>query len=234
MVARSVDPGRRLYRWEPALDVHLAPATIPGQLRELEKRAIGLLARLVPPRGNIVEVGSLLGLSAWLWSRNADPTVSIYCVDPWEKAGRGFQKWADQFGQQFGIDQFRRNVADCRNVVAVQGFSPDDFQKWARPVSLYFEDAVHADPVLSRNLAFWGSHLTPQGILCGHDYIYASPDVIAAVDRLAEQTGRRRGLVQSLWYLLPPEIENAEDEPRRSVVAALAALNTPPLPRPPG
>lgn len=58
---------------------------IPGQLREEEQFSIALLAKLVPTNGKIVEVGSLLGRSSWLWAQNADPSVTVFCIDPWKK-----------------------------------------------------------------------------------------------------------------------------------------------------
>ena len=55
---------------------------IPGQLHIEEMHAIELLARLVPENGVIVEVGSLLGCSSWIWANNAHPSVKVFCIDP--------------------------------------------------------------------------------------------------------------------------------------------------------
>ncbi|WP_143034357.1 class I SAM-dependent methyltransferase [Ensifer sp. YR511] len=196
---------------------------IPGQLREQEMQGIEILAGLVPAGGAIVEVGSLLGLSSWIWAKSADPTTTVYCIDPWE-AGKGsnFVQLAHQNQQQFSKAQFVKNTSDCENVVALQGFSPQDFSDWHRKIDLYFEDAVHTDPIFSQNIEFWSSHLTPGGILCGHDYHRNFPDVQNGAQRYAKRMERALRTIGSLWYLLPQSIEDSLDE---TVVEKLSRLS---------
>ncbi|GJE27377.1 hypothetical protein LKMONMHP_2236 [Methylobacterium organophilum] len=198
---------------------------IPGQLRDEEMQAIELLARLVPKGGQIVEVGSLLGLSSWIWAKNAAEGVTVHCLDPWELAGGGnFQKLASSHRQTFTRDQFLRNVADCDNIQAHRGFSPQDFQDWAQPVDLYFEDAVHTDPILAQNLAFWSGRLAPAGIVSGHDYVEKFADVRRGARALARSLGRRLQVIGSLWFALPAEAAYREAAERRAIVEALDAL----------
>lgn len=199
--------------------------SIPGQLREQEAQAIEALSALVPENGTVVEVGSLLGLSSWIWAKSVDPSVTVHCVDPWEIAGgSNFNKLARDNAQSFSLDQFKKNVADCRNIVAMQGYSPDDFGDWNKKIDLYFEDAVHTDPILSRNLDFWSSRLKRTGILCGHDYHDQFPDVRAGAARLAKKTRRRLRLIGSLWILLPREIESSSNPRTIEILQRLDAL----------
>ncbi len=197
--------------------------SIPGQLREDEQVAIALIATLIPKGGKIIEVGSLLGRSSWIWAKNADPSVSVYCIDPWVGGGN-FTKLASDANQTFSLEQFRSNVADCQNVVPLQGYSPRDFMYWKDPIDLYFEDAVHTDPILAENLKFWGEKLVPTGILCGHDYTPRFPDVQRGAKAAAERLGRRLRLIGSFWFLLPAQLERAEDPDTRQVLERLEAL----------
>jgi len=58
--------------------------SIPGQITERELWAIETLAKFVPPGGIIVEVGSFLGLSSCAWAKSVHPSVTVYCIDPWD------------------------------------------------------------------------------------------------------------------------------------------------------
>lgn len=204
---------------------------IPGQLYDAEMKTIELLASLVPARGHIVEVGSLLGLSSWIWAKSADPSVTVHCIDLWELGGGGnFATLAAKHNQIFSLEQFLKNVADCPNVVAHQGCSPQDFLDWNTTIDLYFEDAVHTDPILSRNLEFWCGHLHPNGIVCGHDYTDRFPDVRAGAARLAARYQRRLQVVGSLWFILPGALAAATSDDVRLTVARLTELERMPKP----
>ncbi len=182
---------------------------IPGQMNEIELKAIALVARLVPANGNIVEVGSLLGLSSWVWAKNADPSVTVNCIDPWElEIGAGnFAEIAKVHGQVFSKNQFLDNLSDFPNIVAHQGYSPRDFQHWNQSVDLLFEDSVHSDPILKENLDFWASKLRgDDSIICGHDYSPKFPDVIQNVDRIATSRGYEKIVFGTFWVLLPQKL----------------------------
>jgi hypothetical protein len=181
---------------------------IPGQLTQLETKAIELTASLVPEKGVIVEVGSLLGLSSWIWAKSADPSVTVYCIDPWESQGSGgnFGKLAESRGQRFTKEQFLKNVADCTNIVALQGYSPKDFQDWTRTIDLYFEDAVHTDPTLTANIGFWSHHLNINGILCGHDFLDRFPDIVREARRNAFEKKRQLWIFDAFWMVMPEAV----------------------------
>jgi len=164
---------------------------IKGELRERELAAIARVAGLVPSDGVIVEVGSYMGLSAHTWSKHADASVSIYCFDPWN----GYRGSS--------LETFRQNVADCPNITPMQGRSPKDFLDWDRPIDLYFEDAVHSNPVLRQNIDFWTGFLKPGGIVCGHDYRSKCPDVRNEAHALAKRMNYRFFRVETFWCLLP-------------------------------
>jgi len=177
---------------------------IPGQVSEFQLRAIEIVARLVPADGVVVEVGSLFGSSSWAWAKSVAPSATVFCIDPWE-ANVGVRPMELRHGVKYGLEQFQRYTADCPNIRPLRGRSPRDFQSWDQPVDLYYEDAVHTDPVLAQNLDLWSGRLRPTGIVCGDDYRPRFPDVRAGAARLASRLGRALITVDFFWCLLPEE-----------------------------
>ncbi|MCP5085031.1 MAG: class I SAM-dependent methyltransferase [Alphaproteobacteria bacterium] len=177
---------------------------IPGQVSETQLKAIELVASLVPKDGTVIEVGSLFGRSSWAWAKSVDPFVSVNCIDPWV-GNEGVRVIEQQLGIKYGLEQFQEFTKDCENLTAHKGFSPRDFQGWDKDIDLYYEDAVHDDPVFSQNLDFWTSKLKPEGIVCGDDYRPRFADVQNGARRVAERLGRELITVDFFWCVLPPE-----------------------------
>lgn len=175
---------------------------IPGQISEFQLRAIETIATLVPEGGNVVEVGSLFGKSSYAWAKSVNSSVQVYCVDPWE-GNEGIRPLEKRLNIKYGIEQFKAYTKDCDNITALKGYSPRDFIKWDKAVDLYYEDAVHTNPVLRQNLEFWVSHLTPNGIICGDDYRPRFADVVCEVRKLAHKHRRKLIIVDFFWCLLP-------------------------------
>jgi predicted O-methyltransferase YrrM len=177
---------------------------IPGQLSSTEMDAIIELAHRVPVNGIIVEVGSLYGLSSWLWAQNAQPSVRVVCLDPWEH-----RPWMDKVRDKFGApnlsrDVFLQNVADCPNIEAIQGYSPDCAVDWSTAIDLFFEDADHRNPILHRNISFWSRWVRPGGIAAGHDFSASHPDVVSEVEALAVKWGADVQTRGSVWWVQRP------------------------------
>jgi hypothetical protein len=175
---------------------------IPGQVSETQLRAIEQVARLVPSGGCVVEIGSLFGRSGWAWAKSVDPSAEVFCLDPWE-GNEGVRPMELQLGIKYGLEQFRAYTADCPNIRPLKGYSPNDFRDWSRPVDLYYEDSVHAGPILAANLAFWSSHVVPTGVICGDDFRPRFPEVAAGAQAIAERVGRPLLQVENFWCVLP-------------------------------
>jgi len=189
------------------VDINLS---IPGQMEPAELDRLARLARSVPPNGCIVEVGSLFGLSSWTLAKNAPPSVTVYCIDPW-MSETWMSPLEEQAGQVLSFESFRNNVAGISNIIPLPGYSPRDFVGWQRTVDLVFEDSVHTNPLLHENLSFWARLVRAGGVICGHDYCDQFPDVMAEVDRLAAHFGIRVEVTGTLWSMRVPDDGAAEE-----------------------
>lgn len=204
---------------------------IPGQVSVDQLQAIECVASLVPEDGVAVEVGSLFGRSSWAWAKSVPASAQVYCIDPWA-GNEGIRNMEAQYGVTYGREQFEAYTADCPNIVPTQGYSPRDFEDWQRPIDLYYEDAVHTDPIFSRNIDHWCGLLKPTGIACGDDYRPRFGDIKAGVSRLAKKMQRELITVDFFWCLLPSEevlpgaaavAQKLQELSARSLERALAA-----------
>ncbi|SFV33169.1 class I SAM-dependent methyltransferase [Hyphomicrobium facile] len=180
---------------------------IPGQMNYAELDFLQTLARKVPSKGVVVELGSLYGRSSFTWGTSVDPSVSVYCIDPWERDG-----WIMDLVEKcipscppFGHEAFRRFTRGIPTIMPIIGRSPDDVRNWTRAVDVYFDDSMHHNPYFRDNLYFWLAFMKPGGIMCGHDYCAKWPDVCDEVDLLAEKLGASVGVVNSVWWLELPQ-----------------------------
>src|SRR4029078_7046770 len=153
--------------------------SIPGQMTEGELRGIEALAKLAPEKACIVETGSLFGLSSFTWATSAPEGSTVYCIDPWVR-----EPWIIELVEKttpgcppFGRDAFEKFTAGCKNIIPLQGYSPQGFRNWNIPVDIFFDNAIHENPYLRRNLRFWLTFMKSGGIMCGHDYCAEWPDV---------------------------------------------------------
>lgn len=180
--------------------------SIPGQMTKEELPGIEVLAARVPARGCIVEVGSLYGLSSWTWAQSVDPSVAVYCLDPWKR-----EQWIIDLVKSkikdcpvFSFEAFQAFTAECGNIVPKQGYSPDDFLDWRRPVDVFFDDALHHNPFIRNSLRFCLKRMRPGGVMCGHDYCEEWPDVVTEVNELAAELGARVNCRERLWWFDVP------------------------------
>ena len=178
--------------------------TVPGKLDPDEMAFLAALAAQVPPGGQIVEIGPFYGRSTRVMAR-ANPGALITSIDTFEDVD-----WTRRYAARhpsipaFSEAAFCQFTDDLPNVSRRVGPSPQVAAGWTAPVDLYFEDAVHGNPVLAENLRFWTTRLRPGGIACGHDYTLRFPDIKREVDALAAAWNCELAVVGSLWALRKP------------------------------
>lgn len=180
---------------------------IPGQISELELQAIEEISRAVPSGGIVVEAGSLFGLSSYTWATSVNPSVKVYCIDPWVR-----EQWIIDLVEKkipgcpvFSFDAFSRFTAGLKNIFPIKGYSPDVVKDWALPIDVYFDDAMHQNPVLRKNLRFWLGKIKPGGIICGHDYCSQWPDVMNEADAIAREFAVEVRIVGTFWAIQLPD-----------------------------
>ncbi|MDV2988134.1 UNVERIFIED_CONTAM: class I SAM-dependent methyltransferase [Methylobacteriaceae bacterium AG10] len=163
------------------------------------------LAQKVPYGGRIVETGSLYGKSANVWARGAGPDVEVYCFDPWHRAQWIIDIVEGPLGApEFGLDAFKQYTQDLPNVTPVQGYSPQSAEGWDKPIDLFFEDAVHEDPIFGQNCDFWLEHLKPGGIFCGHDFRLDYHDICKRIVRQSAEWGVPFHVADSFFWMQKP------------------------------
>lgn len=165
---------------------------------------LGRLAATVPENGKIVELGPLYGSSSWVLAKNSRESVKVYSIDPWESS-----EWiCRRFGKDvlpFSIHAFKEYTADTKNVVPIQGFSPDCVKNWWHDkIDMYFDDSAHGKTPFVENLTFWEPLVWPGGILCGDDYATGWLGLVDAVVELAENWGTTPEVIGRVWAVRKP------------------------------
>lgn len=184
---------------------------IPGQMSELELRALEEISKSVPRDGIIVETGSLFGLSCFTWATSVNDSTKVYCIDPWVR-----EQWIIDLVETkipdcpvFSFEAFSRFTTGLKNIIPIKGYSPEVAKDWTAPIDVYFDDAMHHNPILRANLRFWLDKIKPGGIICGHDYCQEWPDVIKEAKLIARELGVEIRVVGTVWAIqLPQRIPN--------------------------
>lgn len=194
---------------------------VPGKMDMDEMAFLAALAAKVPAGGHIIEIGPFYGRSTCVMGR-ANPDVKITSIDTFEDVA-----WTERYAglyqdmPRFGRAAFDTYTRDLPDVTAIQGYSPQVVADWAAPVDMYFEDAVHGNPVLKQNMDFWINHLRPGGIACGHDYTLRFPDIKTEADCWAAKWGTKLEVVGSLWALRKPHPSDPEARKSRGLATGL-------------
>lgn len=192
---------------------------IDGWMRESE---LTWLAEQASTRKLICEVGSWMGRSTRAIADNLPEGGILYAVDTWLGSNEGAHKEllagkplalnAEKDGENWLLDQFRRNIGDdllhreVRNkttgeiediiytVRAYQGTSlaGADYlcAHYQNRFDMIFLDAAHDYTNVLADILAWGPYLAPGGLLCGHDFGGSFPGVERAVRQLLPGAGK--------------------------------------------
>lgn len=188
---------------------------------EPELKILERLARRIPPGGAMLEVGPFCGRSSWCWAKSVDPSVSVTCVDIWDPGEHPYSPpveldRAAPTGGDFGraesqeaawgtLENFRRYTADCPNITAIRGRSPDDFLDWPpASLDLVFLDGLHHNPGFHADVVHWFPRVKPGGVLCGDDCARTHPDVLWTVDDFCKDLGIPFTVERRIWMVERP------------------------------
>lgn len=160
-----------------------------------------------------VEIGSLHGRSSYQIAKTISEGT-LYCIDNWSnwKLKSKFteeQNKKHNFppeGSLCSLDTFKHNVSECKNIIPIQGNSPNVVKNWEQPIDFLFLDSSHYNPNDWDNIEFWLPKIKSGGIISGHDYrpkidtVY--PDIITNVLRLEKILNQNvhNPSDTSIWY----------------------------------
>jgi hypothetical protein len=169
--------------------------TLPGPMSGEELDRLARLARCVPRHGTIIEIGAASSRSSWVLAANADPSVTVYCIEQWSEG-------AGEESPQ-SLTTFRANLAAFANVIALSGRNPGDFVGWQREIDLLVENTGKSDPARFGSLSFWRRLLRPEGVVCGRLPGGRADEVLTDVADLARNAGAELERTGNLWSFKP-------------------------------
>jgi predicted O-methyltransferase YrrM len=147
---------------------------IPGWMTKSELEVIARVAAEAPKYGAIVEIGSFAGRSSVHWAANSEPSVKIFCIDPFDAFVDEYSLAhihgvaADVAGRPSGDLFVQHTSAWAHRLTPIAQTSPPPM--WDRPADIIFVDGDHSAEGVTRDLEFWIDWLTPGGLLLGHDW----------------------------------------------------------------
>ena len=184
---------------------------IPGYFSGTHQvEMVRLLYKYNRPECVGVEVGSLHGRSSYAISIAINQGI-LYCIDMWD----GIDTHAHSFtseeilnnnfppdGMKNTIEVFKENTKNRKNIVTIQGYSPDCVRDWDRPIDFIFLDAHHTNPNDRDNIDFWLPKIKSGGLFIGHDLGSIFDDVRKNVEYMEQLLNKRVNTIPgtSLWY----------------------------------
>lgn len=181
--------------------------TIPGWMAETELCQLEKWASSVSKNGVIVEVGSFLGRSSFCLGASCDPSVTVYCIDPFGSNVDILHDYSHVQGPAIGVYDtnkiFLENTKDLKTIKQLVGYSPETINYPGDKIDIFFLDASHANPSDINYINYFTQFIKPGGILCGHDYNIQgfSPDIMENVRLLEKRYNKPVTLYEnsSLW-----------------------------------
>ena len=168
--------------------------SIPGWLSDYDLEAISTMASDTPAHATIVEVGSMHGKSAYCIATSAS-TAKLYCYDLWRN---DLVRSSDLLDRNNSIDEFRKYIHMCKNIIPIQITGKDDVQHENLSVDMMFLDAAHTNPSDWEWIEFWLPKIKKGGVICGHDYYQLGvhkeihyPDINSNVSKLEEMLNKK-------------------------------------------
>ncbi len=149
---------------------------IPGFLFPAEGYALLLLARHGPGQGEVVEIGSFMGLSTcWLATglasagRGKVTAIDTFQGSPEHQADPHLKKVLAEgkLFDAFSVVLEQQGLAG--QVQPLVGNSHDLAATWNRPIRLLFIDGDHSYEGVRRDFVDWERFVAPGGVVCFHD-----------------------------------------------------------------
>jgi len=181
----------------------------PDHHLEALTRLVRTIARSRPDAAlRVIEVGSWVGESALaLHAGFLSAGGTVYCVDSFEGAKTDWTgALAGSLEPAAVTNYFAQNVGELLNngIQAIRGYSTDVADSMeSQDADLVFLDASHDYRSVKADIEAWIRHVSPTGILCGHDYCDQFPGVQRAVKELFDDLGLTPNIIEgtTIWVL---------------------------------
>ena len=152
-------------------EVAAVAAKIDGWLGKREGPYLYALARSMPSRGVIVEIGSWKGKST-VWLAKAAESINgpdVFAIDPHvggpdlDKVGLFNVRTEAEFLENM------RTAGLSHRVHAIVKSSMSALEEWREPVAFVWIDGDHSYESVAQDFYGWSKYLTPRGIIAFHD-----------------------------------------------------------------
>jgi uncharacterized protein YgiM (DUF1202 family) len=174
---------------------------IPGWMHQKDLDVIAKLANQVPSDGLIVEVGSWMGQSTQAWASNT--AAMVIAIDLWNWMPKTYDGPAAQLIDLNGdpFEQFKSFTSHLSNITPLRRNSSGG--NWIyKPADIVFIDAMHQNPWVAQDIAFWETKIKPGGIICGDDYADMFPAVKEEAQKCADRHGVKLELPGHKFWLV--------------------------------
>jgi len=136
-----------------------------------ERVAFIKYARQVPSGGNILDIGTCAGGSAFVFALASKDDVHVYTVDPVKNP------FFIENKEKFGLD---------KKITFFQKTSEELAKGWDTPIDLIFIDGIHSYAGVMNDFMWFREYVKKDGIVIFHDYYLYKDAIDKAVDELEE------------------------------------------------
>lgn len=152
---------------------------IEGYLVPGQEKAFFTIAKNLPKKAIVVEIGSFKGKSTACISLASPNDTKIYSIDTFEGNNEDFSEGVQFFGGNF-LSEFNKNIAKVnglKKVKPVIGYSSIIAKKWNRKIDFLFIDGSHIYKDVLADFKNFYPWLKPGGIIAFHDVDKKFPGV---------------------------------------------------------
>ncbi|OGI12318.1 MAG: hypothetical protein A2Y40_10630 [Candidatus Margulisbacteria bacterium GWF2_35_9] len=166
-------------------EINMTP-DIPGFLYPGEGEKFVELAKSLPKKSVIVEIGTMAGLSSYYWASGVKKSEGmVFSIDPFDiDINEQKKRYQDSYSE---IDQGTKNITFHKKYSKqevkenldkyhlkgryrlIHGFSEDVVKNWNIKIDLLFLDGSHNYLSIKQDFLEWTTHLKPGGIVVIHD-----------------------------------------------------------------
>lgn len=188
---------------------------VPGWFTKQDGDSLKKLVNKVPPNGNILELGSLVGKSTCcIMEEIIGKNIRLHCVDNWKYTTKNNDNLKELV--KFSNcslddilptkDKFYKYTEIYQDNISAYNMNIEDF-KYDLLFDLIFIDAFYTEEYLKDVFKYFFNKLAVNGILCGHDYSEEFPYKYNCINELAEELNQTiiTGHDCSIWYFKKKE-----------------------------